>query len=276
MLDQLTRSELLQVLELATQCLAVTCLEQLETILSSTNGLANYSKAALCAFSCNDNELVLTHYINHSYGDEWVELYTRQNFQHSDPVLIHASTTMGAFRWDEIPASANREGSAVFLEAAKEFGIADGVSFSFAERSPTHRSVLSLAGVPADELDRTQQILTALGPHVHEAYHRLLQRPPDRGSAGHRNARKNTAAGPARQRNGVENSLPQNHAIELSEREREALNWAQHGKTYWEIGCILGISQRTVKFHFARIKSKLNVVNTSHAIAKAMRMGLIT
>jgi DNA-binding CsgD family transcriptional regulator len=64
--------------------------------------------------------------------------------------------------------------------------------------------------------------------------------------------------------------------VEISAREREVLCWAQQGKTYWEIGCILGISQRTVKFHFARIKAKLDVVSTAHAIAKAMRIGLIT
>jgi LuxR family quorum-sensing system transcriptional regulator ExpR len=277
MLDQLTRSELLQMMELATQCLAVTSPDQLGTIISSINSLASYSKAALCAFTCNDNELALTHYVNHSYGDEWADLYASQNFQHSDPVLIHASSTNGAFRWDEIPASANREGSAVFLEAAKDFGIADGVGVSCAGRSPSCRSVLSLTGVPVLEMERTQQILTVLGPHLHEAYRRLLHLPPDRGSAQRRNGgRKNTAAVPARQHSDMEISARQNPGVELSEREREALNWAQQGKTYWEIGCILGISQRTVKFHFARIKSKLDVVSTPHAIAKAMRMGLIT
>lgn len=64
--------------------------------------------------------------------------------------------------------------------------------------------------------------------------------------------------------------------VPLSAREREVLCWAQEGKTYWEIGCILGISQRTVKFHIQRIKSKLDVVSTAHAIAKAMRNGIIT
>lgn len=64
--------------------------------------------------------------------------------------------------------------------------------------------------------------------------------------------------------------------VALSAREREVLCWAQEGKTYWEIGCILGISQRTVKFHIQRIKSKLDVVSTAHAIAKAMRNGIIT
>jgi len=63
---------------------------------------------------------------------------------------------------------------------------------------------------------------------------------------------------------------------ELSAREREVLCWAQQGKTYWEIGCILGITQRTVKFHIQRIKSKLDVVSIAHAIAQAMRRGIIT
>jgi DNA-binding CsgD family transcriptional regulator len=70
---------------------------------------------------------------------------------------------------------------------------------------------------------------------------------------------------------------PDNAAhAELSPREREVLSWAQQGKTYWEIGSILGISERTVKFHVARIKTKLDVVSTAHAIAKAMRAGLIS
>jgi DNA-binding CsgD family transcriptional regulator len=272
MFDQLARSELLQLMELASRCLTATSPEQISTIISSVSDLTSYSKAALCAFSCNENELALVDYVNHSYGDEWAELYARQNFQHSDPVLIHASTANGAFRWDEVPASANREGSAVFLEAAKEFGIADGISFSCAGISPIFRSVLSITGVPASELERTHQILTAIGPHLHEAYRRVLQLPAERKNA----RRRNTAALPSREHRGVEISAQQSHGIELSAREREALHWAQHGKTYWEIGCILGISQRTVKFHFARIKLKLDVVSTSHAIAKAMRMGIIT
>jgi DNA-binding CsgD family transcriptional regulator len=64
--------------------------------------------------------------------------------------------------------------------------------------------------------------------------------------------------------------------VELSAREREVLCWAQQGKTYWEIGCILGITQRTVKFHIQRIKSKLDVVSIAHAIAQAMRRGIIS
>jgi DNA-binding CsgD family transcriptional regulator len=279
MFDQLSRSELLQLMELATRCLTVASPDQLEMIISSVYGLTSYRKAALCAFSCNENEseFALAHYVNHSFGDEWAGIYVSQSFQHSDPVLIHASATNGAFRWDELPAAANREGSAVFLDAARQFGIVDGVSVSCAGRSPIFRSVLSVAGVPAKELVRTQQVLTAIGPHLHESHQRILRLPLDCGGTQPRSARrKNVAAVPAQECSDVKLTAGQDHGIELSTRERETLSWAQQGKTYWEIGCILGISQRTVKFHFARIKSKLDVVSTSHAIAKAMRIGLIT
>jgi DNA-binding CsgD family transcriptional regulator len=42
----------------------------------------------------------------------------------------------------------------------------------------------------------------------------------------------------------------------LSERERTVLTWAAQGKTEPEIGTILGISQRTVRFHFENARRK--------------------
>ena len=255
MIDQLERSELLRLMELASQCLTATTPEQLETIISSIYDLASYGKAALCALSRAENEVALAHYVNHSYG-AWAELYASQNFHRIDPILIHASTTDGVFRWDETTAPPMcREGSAAFLEAAETFGLTNGVSFSCAGISRTFRSVLSVTGVPADEFERTRRVLTVIGPHLHESYRRVLHVQLD-----HENAAELSARGP----------------VELSAREREVLCWTQQGKTYWEIGCILGISQRTVKFHVARIKAKLDVVSTAHAIAKAMRTGLIT
>lgn len=258
MLDQLSHSDLLKLMELANRCLTATAVEQLETIVSSIFDVASYGKAALCALSGSETEAALTDYINHSYGAQWAELYTRQNFQRIDPVLLHASNTDGVFRWDEISPPVNLEGGTAFLEAAEAFGLVDGISFSCtgiappvsAAGSPRFRSVLSLTGVPAHEIERTSRILVAIGPHLHESYHRVLKLHPER----------------------VERENP----VELSVREREVLCWAQQGKTYWEIGSILGISERTVKFHVARIKTKLDVVSTAHAIAKAMRTGLIT
>lgn len=255
MLDQLSHSDLVKLMEVAGRCLTATTVEQLEAIVASIFDMASYGKAALCALSSTETEVVLADYVNHSYGAQWAELYAGQNFQRVDPVLLHASSTAGVFRWTDVSAPVTREGSAAFLEAAEAFGLVDGISFSCTGISPptsvavqpTFRSVLSLTGVPVGELERTGRVLTAIGPHLHESYHRVLKLHSERGNP-----------------------------VELSAREREVLCWAQQGKTYWEIGSILGISERTVKFHVARIKSKLDVVSTAHAIAKAMRAGLIT
>ncbi len=53
----------------------------------------------------------------------------------------------------------------------------------------------------------------------------------------------------------------------LTEREREVLTWAADGKTAWEIGCILNLSQRTVEWHFREAYRKLGATNRSQAIA---------
>lgn len=61
----------------------------------------------------------------------------------------------------------------------------------------------------------------------------------------------------------------------LSAREIEILSLASHGKTGQEIAARLAISERTVAFHVNNILEKLAVGNKTHAVAQALRMGLI-
>jgi LuxR family quorum sensing-dependent transcriptional regulator len=55
--------------------------------------------------------------------------------------------------------------------------------------------------------------------------------------------------------------------VRLSDREREVLAWASEGKTAWEIGCILNLSQRTVEWHIGQVCRRLGAVNRLQAIA---------
>jgi len=57
----------------------------------------------------------------------------------------------------------------------------------------------------------------------------------------------------------------------LSERERQIMAWVAMGKTNPEIGCILHISEFTVKNHMKSIFSKLDVTNRAHAVSKLTR-----
>ena len=59
----------------------------------------------------------------------------------------------------------------------------------------------------------------------------------------------------------------------LSERERQIMKWVAMGKTNPEIGCILCISEFTVKNHMKSIFSKLDVTNRAQAVAKLTRVG---
>jgi DNA-binding CsgD family transcriptional regulator len=64
-------------------------------------------------------------------------------------------------------------------------------------------------------------------------------------------------------------------AVELSDRERECLLWASEGKTSWETGVILGISERTVNKHVESASAKLSCSSRVQAVVKAIRLGLI-
>jgi DNA-binding response OmpR family regulator len=57
--------------------------------------------------------------------------------------------------------------------------------------------------------------------------------------------------------------------IDLRERELEALTWAARGKTFAEIGQILGLSRRTVEFHLDNARKKLGVPTRTQALIKA-------
>lgn len=61
----------------------------------------------------------------------------------------------------------------------------------------------------------------------------------------------------------------------LTPREVEALQWTMEGKTAWEVGAILGISERTAVLHLQNAMRKLDVVNKHQAVLKALRLGLI-
>ena len=61
----------------------------------------------------------------------------------------------------------------------------------------------------------------------------------------------------------------------LTPRELETLRWTMEGKTAWEVGNILGISERTAVLHANNATHKLGSANKHQAVLKALRMGLI-
>ena len=145
------------------------------------------------------------------------------------------------------------------LARASEFGLAAGVSCSVhGPRGQWSLTSFALArGGPAAE----RRILTTLPDcqlvacAIHYAAGRIARRGVDR-------------VGPLRRLDGARNRL-------LSDRESQCLIQSAHGKTTFEIGQALQISERTVAFHLSNVRRKLGAANSRHAVTKAFSLRLI-
>ena len=64
-------------------------------------------------------------------------------------------------------------------------------------------------------------------------------------------------------------------SVLMSAKELDCLKWTAVGKTAWEASVILGISERTVRFHLNAAREKLKCATTTQAVAKAIVRQLI-
>ncbi|WP_318012001.1 helix-turn-helix transcriptional regulator [Mesorhizobium sp. ESP-6-4] len=61
----------------------------------------------------------------------------------------------------------------------------------------------------------------------------------------------------------------------LTDREKEVLLWAAAGKTSSETSQIVGLTERTVKWHTMRAREAFGVATTTQAVVEAVRKRLI-
>ncbi|WP_053250834.1 LuxR family transcriptional regulator [Ensifer adhaerens] len=71
-------------------------------------------------------------------------------------------------------------------------------------------------------------------------------------------------------------SVWKNSSASLSEREIQCLSWTAAGKTSAEIAGILGLSEHTVNHYLNHVTKKLDAVNRTQAVVKAMKKGYIS
>lgn len=62
----------------------------------------------------------------------------------------------------------------------------------------------------------------------------------------------------------------------VTDREAEILRWIRDGKTNLDIAHILEVSPYTVKNHLQKILRKMGVENRSHAVARAISLGILS
>ena len=172
-----------------------------------------------------------------SWPAEWQARYIAENYGYIDPVGRLSYRAQNPFTWsDAINAAEGQAESRIFHESA-EFGLTDGLTFPSCN-SGFGKSVVSLSSEFTVDLPGADVGLLFLASSY------LIMSLDDAGA---------------------------DDAAVLTPRERDVLAWAAAGKTAWETSRILSISESTIIRHLANIRAKLDVMNTTHAIAKALK-----
>ncbi len=177
------------------------------------------------------------------YPRAWAELYTAENLGRIDPVLRCARHSVTPLNWSSLSA----QGSARrFLARAQANGVGrHGLTI------PVHapRGGFAVLSLSADCNEA--------------AWTRLTRR---------RTADAMLVAGHLLAFSAWRGEEP---VATLSEREAECLRWCAVGKTVADTSAILGVTERTVRFHLENARRKLDAVNSRHAAAKALQSGMI-
>lgn len=167
---------------------------------------------------------------------------------HRDPVAQHCKRQSIPIIWSQ--ATYLAEGQGERWEEQARFGYRNGIALALHMPEGRHfmLGVDRDQAVPQDpdELTRIVADLQLFAVHAHESASRILT--------------------PAPSDSGVPSLTP---------RELETLRWTMEGKTAWEVGTLLGISERTAVLHVNNAMHKLGCVNKHQAVLKALRLGLI-
>lgn len=178
-----------------------------------------------------------------NWPSEWIERWVDGNYVFHDPVFQHALRTGKPFLWSSTYDQASKMGKRI-LEESRSFGLVDGIAIPIA----TEFGPLGCITLGADHPELSKEDLQMLEMvSIHFFQHVQMLRKPDGSEIF-----------------GL-----------LTKRETEVLHFVAEGKTNWEIGKILNLSEFSIKDHVHNLTTKLNANNRTQAVAVAIRNGLI-
>ena len=165
-----------------------------------------------------------------------------------DPVMQHCKRQSVPIIWDQ--STYVGEGLGEMWEEQARFGYSSGIALALHLPEGRHffMGVDRDRPVPLDAVELTRVVadLQLFAVYAQDAAQRILVPSPK------------------------DPALPA-----LTPRELESLRWTMEGKTAWEVGSVLGISERTAALHVNNATHKLGCINKHQAVLKALRLGLL-
>lgn len=184
-----------------------------------------------------------------TYSENWIEHYKANNYAIVDPVIKMGSRSLLPIDWTKLPRTSSKVKK--FFGEAAEFGVGrQGLTVPV--RGPTNGQ-WALFSVTSNDSDQAWQArhyellrdIVNVAYYVHQCAYEMY----------------------------VKGEVIDLNTI--TRREREALSWSAEGKALEDIGVLMAISPETVKAHLDAARHKLGALNRIHAVAKAIRAGLI-
>jgi DNA-binding CsgD family transcriptional regulator len=251
-LNKLSKGDLRALLDIAGEACTARNVKQYQSCFQKMSDLILFD-AAVSIYV--DKEAVDNHefpgysFCPLNFSEKFLIRYINNQYYYDSPVFQSTYKTWELQSWKTVWSEGIYGNGMDSMRLAQSYGYMDGWSFAFHHRNNQTFSFFAYAGRKVDYDIRTQLILRYVTPHFAETQKAISH------------------ADLARQR--------ELNKFVLTKREAEVLKWFESGKTAWEISVILGLSQSVIKWHSNNILRKLNAINRTHAVAIALRKGLL-
>ncbi len=241
----LEKSEMLDMLDIIHATINCDSIEAFQDLAVNMQNILGYSQSAFCWKALGPGCLQgAPQILNVSFPKQYFNILKQHRLWAGNPIAIQGMQQPGLQSWQK--TYKKMAPSQQLLDVKRSYNLDNGYSFSVHSLDPVGVTILSISDFDDLNEERWQFILNRLMPHFHLAMNRISQQ-----------------------------KLPSEDVPSLTKRELEVLSWLKDGKTSWEISVILDISERTINFHVANVKQKLNASNRMNAVAQAMHLGLV-
>ncbi|MEO0342971.1 MAG: LuxR family transcriptional regulator [Pseudomonadota bacterium] len=183
-----------------------------------------------------------------TYGSEWAKHYEENKLYHIDPIVGAAFTRFGLYDWKSV-SWAGRQSQAFRSDAVAAGVGTQGVALPI--RGPLGEfAMVTMSSNARDRSWSTQRTefapyLMLVGQYMHEATRTIVQTP----DLGYK---------------------------VLSPREKDVLLFLSKGMNRAHVAEKLKISEHTLRVYVDAARRKLNAQNTTHAVARALKLGMIS
>ena len=178
-----------------------------------------------------------------NWPSEWIDRWVDQNYVFHDPIFQYAIRHRSPFLWSTAFKHGTKIGKKIIRES-REYNLYDGIAIPIT----TDFGPLGCVSIGCDSGDFDTSSIPVIELVCIHLYQHLQM---------------------------LDDCSTNQMFGLLTKRETEVLHFVAEGKTNWEIGKILNLSEFSVKDHVQNLTRKLQANNRTQAVSVAIRNSLI-